>query len=118
MEISSVKVFPVEEERLKAFATIVFDACFVVRDLKVIQGNKGLFVAMPSKKCKDGTFKDMAHPLNSETRNLIERTVLGEYERVMAAGPIDTGHGHDDDMMDSDGLSSESKSAMDNVVSH
>ena len=88
MEITSIKVFPVQEERLKAFATIVFDACFVIRDLKVIQGNKGLFVAMPSKRCKDGTFKDMAHPLNSETRNLIEEKVLGEYNRVLESGEV------------------------------
>ncbi len=83
MEITSIKVFPVDEERLKAFATIVFDSCFVVRDLKIIKGNKGLFVAMPSKRCKDGTFKDMAHPLNSETRNLIEELVIKEYNEEL-----------------------------------
>ena len=87
MEITSIKVFPVEEERLKAFATIVFDSCFVVRDLKIIKGNKGLFVAMPSKRCKDGTFKDMAHPLNSDTRSLIEDQVLKEYFREIEKDP-------------------------------
>jgi len=86
MDITSIKVFPVAEERLKAFATIVFDNCFVVRDLKIIQGNKGLFVAMPSKRCKDGTFKDMAHPLNSETRTLIEECVIREYHRELEKG--------------------------------
>ena len=58
MEITEVRVFPVNEERLKAYVTITLDACFVVRDLKVINGNTGLFVAMPAKRRKDGTFKD------------------------------------------------------------
>ncbi len=79
MEITEVKVFPVNEDKLKAFATITFDNCFVVRDLKIIHGNSGLFVAMPSKKRKDGTFKDTAHPLNVETRNMIETIVMDAY---------------------------------------
>ncbi|HOX44969.1 MAG TPA: septation regulator SpoVG [Myxococcota bacterium] len=83
MEITEVRVFPVNEDKLKAYATITFDACFVVRDLKVIQGNSGLFVAMPSKKRKDGTFKDTAHPLNTETRELIEAKVLAEYRKEL-----------------------------------
>jgi len=58
MEITEVRVFPVNEERLKAYVTITLDACFVVRDLKVINGNTGLFVAMPAKRRKDGTFKE------------------------------------------------------------
>lgn len=80
MEITEVRVFPVNEERLKAYATITFDDCFIIRDLKIINGNNGLFVAMPSKKRKDGTFRDTAHPLNNETRRMIEDVVLGEYE--------------------------------------
>jgi stage V sporulation protein G len=83
MEITEVRVFPVNEDKLKAYATITFDHCFVVRDLKVIQGNNGLFVAMPSKKRKDGTFKDTAHPLNTETRELIESKVLAEYRNEL-----------------------------------
>ena len=83
MEITEVRVFPVNEEKLKAYATITFDHCFVVRDLKVIQGNNGLFVAMPSKKRKDGTFKDTAHPLNTDTREMIEREVLAEYRQEL-----------------------------------
>ncbi|HEX7128014.1 MAG TPA: septation regulator SpoVG [Thermodesulfobacteriota bacterium] len=81
MQVTEVRVFPVNEDKLKAYATITFDGCFVVRDLKVIHGNSGLFVAMPSKKRKDGTFKDTAHPLNNETREMIEEKVLSEYER-------------------------------------
>jgi len=80
MEITEVKVFPVNEDKLKAYVTIIFDGCFVVRDLKIIHGNTGLFVAMPSKKRKDGTFRDIAHPLNSEMRSSIEKRILVEYE--------------------------------------
>lgn len=80
MEITEVKVFPVNEDRLKAYVTIIFDNCFVVRDLKIINGNTGLFVAMPSKKRKDGTFRDIAHPLNSDMRNAMEKTILKHYE--------------------------------------
>ena len=81
MEVTEVRVFPVDEEKLKAYVTITIDNCFVVRDLKVIKGNNGLFVAMPSKKRKDGTFRDTAHPLNNETREMIESKVLSEYEK-------------------------------------
>ncbi len=84
MQVTEVRVFPVNEDKLKAYATITFDACFVVRDLKVIHGNSGLFVAMPSKKRKDGTFKDTAHPLNNETREMIEAKVLSEYEKEIS----------------------------------
>lgn len=81
MKITEVKVFPVNEERLKAYVTITIDDCFVVRDLKIIKGNEGLFVAMPSKKRKDGQFKDIAHPLNQETRAEIETAVFDAYEK-------------------------------------
>ncbi|MBY0384511.1 septation regulator SpoVG [bacterium] len=81
MEITEVKVYPVNEDRLKAYATITIDNCFVVRDLKVILGNEGLFVAMPSKKRKDGQFRDIAHPLNKETREMIENMVFQEYKK-------------------------------------
>ncbi len=87
MEITEVRVFPVSEEKLKAYVTITFDDCFVVRDLKVIHGNNGLFVAMPSKKRKDGTFRDTAHPLNNETRERIESKVLSEYEKEVNRMP-------------------------------
>src|SRR6267143_1449069 len=83
MEITEVRVFPVSEERLKAYVTITLDNCFVVRDLKVISGNSGLFVAMPAKRRRDGSFKDIAHPLNMKTRQWIEGVVLAEYEREM-----------------------------------
>ncbi len=79
MEITEVKVFPVDEEKLKAYVTIVIDQCFVVRDLKIINGTAGLFVAMPSKRRKDGSFKDIAHPLNQSTRTTLEKKILDAY---------------------------------------
>ncbi|MCC6277612.1 MAG: septation regulator SpoVG [Oligoflexia bacterium] len=83
MEITEVKVFAVNEERLKAYVTITIDGCFVIRDLKVINGNNGLFVAMPSKKRKDGQFKDICHPLNNETREKIENKIFEVYEEEL-----------------------------------
>jgi stage V sporulation protein G len=83
MEITEVKVFPIQEEKLKAFVSIVFDQCFMVNDIKIIQGRDGLFISMPSRKKKNGEFKDVAHPLNNETRRMIEEQVLGEYHRVL-----------------------------------
>lgn len=83
MEVTEVKVFPVDEDKLRAYVTITFDNCFVIRDLKVIKGTTGYFVSMPSKKRKDGTYKDIAHPINSETRRMLEERVIQEYERTM-----------------------------------
>ena len=79
MEITQVKIFPVQEEKLKAFVSVVFDHCFMVNDIKVIQGKDGLFLSMPSRRKKNGEFKDVAHPLNNETRRMLEEKVLGEY---------------------------------------
>ena len=80
MKITDVRVFPVEEEKLKGFATVTFDECFVVRDIKIIAGSSGLFVAMPSKKRKDGTYRDTAHPLNSDMREALETSILSAYK--------------------------------------
>jgi stage V sporulation protein G len=84
MEITEVRVFPVNEEKLRAYVTITFDQCFVIRDLKIIQGTTGLFVSMPSKKRKDGTYRDIAHPINNETRRMIEEKIIAEYNKVVA----------------------------------
>jgi len=83
MQITDVRVFPVEEDKLKAYVTITLDHCFVVRDLKVINGTTGLFIAMPAKRRKDGTYKDIAHPLNADTRHRMEQAILLEYQRAM-----------------------------------
>ena len=87
MNITEVKVFPREimegdAQKLKAYASITIDEAFVVRGLKVIDGKNGLFVVMPSRKLSDGTFKDIAHPLNNETRHTIEIRVLEEYGKL------------------------------------
>ena len=87
MEITDVKVIPVDDEKLKAFVSIVFDQCFVVTDIKIINGPKGLFVSMPSKKRKDGTFKDIAHPLNNQMRQYLEDKVLSVYRQQVGSGP-------------------------------
>ncbi len=83
MEITEVRLTLRDEDRLKAFVSITFDNAFVVRGLKVIEGNTGLFVAMPSRRRKDGEFRDIAHPINNETRQMIEEAVLGEYQRQL-----------------------------------
>jgi stage V sporulation protein G len=88
MEITDVRIFPVDEKRVKAYASIVFDDCFIVRDLKVIQGESKFFVAMPSKKMKDGSFRDTVHPLNNVTRQMIEESVLGAYEQEISRPQI------------------------------
>ena len=81
MEITEVKVYPAKETgRLKAYATIVFDISFIVRDLMIIECNKGFFVSMPSRRRKDGTFRDIVHPLNSDMRKSIEELVIDEYK--------------------------------------
>lgn len=81
MEITEIKVFPAKEGKLKAYATMVLDNCFIIRDLKIIESSKGLFVSMPSRRKKDGSFKDVAHPLNADTREMIERRIIEEYEK-------------------------------------
>jgi len=79
MEITEVRVTLRDENKLKAFVSITFDNCFVVRGLKVIEGAKGTFVAMPSRRRGTGEFRDIAHPINNEMREKIEDAVLAEY---------------------------------------
>jgi stage V sporulation protein G len=86
MEITGVKIYPVNEKKVRAYASIVFDQCFIVRDLKVINGDTKLFVAMPSKKMKDGSYRDTAHPLNSAMRDMIESRVLEAFHSHL--GPV------------------------------
>ena len=88
MEVTAVRVFPVHEEKLKAFVSVIFDDCFVVSDIKIINGNNGLFISMPSKKRKNGTFRDIAHPLNSDTRRMLEEKILAKYNEVLSDSEI------------------------------
>ncbi len=87
MNITEVRVSLVDDDdlRLKAFASITIDDAFVVRGIKVIEGQAGTFVAMPSRKRKDGQFQDIAHPVTAEAREILERFVLTEYRRMLAA---------------------------------
>ncbi len=80
MEITDVRNIPRGREASEGLRIDRFDDCFIVRDLKVIQGDSKFFVAMPSKKMKDGSFRDTVHPLNNATRQMIEESVLGAYE--------------------------------------
>ncbi|QQE79403.1 septation regulator SpoVG [Alicyclobacillus sp. SO9] len=83
MQITDVRLRKVNSEgRMKAIASVTFDAEFVVHDIRVIDGNNGMFVAMPSKKTPDGEFRDIAHPISSATRQKIQEAVLTEYERA------------------------------------
>ncbi len=104
MKITEVRVFPVDEEKLKAYASIVLDACFIVNDLKVIEGKRGLFISMPSRRRKRGGYRDVAHPLNNETRRMIEEGVLAEYQRALgeAAAGVRLAP-HDEDVPDEEG---------------
>ncbi len=83
MDITQIRIYPVQEEKLKAFVSIILDECFVVSDIKIIQGASGLFVSMPSKKRKNGTFRDIAHPLNNETRRRFEQQIITKYREVV-----------------------------------
>lgn len=86
MEITEVSINLRDEERLKAFANITLDDVFVIRGLKVINGNKGLFVCMPSRKMNDGTYRDIAHPITNEFRVKMEKVILDEYYKALKDG--------------------------------
>ena len=86
MKITSVDVkrFEKEGSRMKGRATVRLDDCFVVRDIRIIDGDNGLFIAMPSKKATDGEYRDIAHPINSDTRDMIQKLILKAYEESTA----------------------------------
>jgi len=83
LKITEVRIFPVNQPKhpkLKAFVTIVLEECFVIRDLKIIQGASELFLSMPAKKTKDGTYKDIVHPLNQETRDNFQDVIFKAFQ--------------------------------------
>ena len=81
MQITDVRVRKIEKEgKMKAIVSITLDNEFVIHDIKVIEGEKGLFIAMPSRKAADGEYRDIAHPINSETREKIQAMILNKYE--------------------------------------
>lgn len=85
MQITDVRVRKIGTEgKMKAVVSITFDGEFVVHDIKLIEGQGGLFIAMPSRKTQDGEFKDIAHPINSQMREVLQQAVLTEYEKLLA----------------------------------
>ncbi len=83
MKITEVRISLRDDDKLKAFVSITLDNCFVIRGLKIIQGNRGMFVAMPCRKRPDGSFQDLAHPINNETRRWIEDEILSKYRQEL-----------------------------------
>jgi len=87
VNITKVVVRPVDMNKVCAVASITIDDQFVVHDLRVVDGDKGLFVAMPSRKLPNGEYRDVAHPINTETREVLQKAVLAEFKQMMAAVP-------------------------------
>ncbi|MBD9192580.1 septation regulator SpoVG [Roseburia inulinivorans] len=86
MQITDVRIRKVEKEgKMKAVVSITIDEEFVVHDIKIIEGEKGLFIAMPSRKAADGEYRDIAHPINSNTRDRIQKLILEKYQETMDA---------------------------------
>jgi stage V sporulation protein G len=84
MQITDVRVRKITKEgKMRAIVSITIDDVFVIHDIKVIEGEKGMFIAMPSKQSADGEYRDIAHPINSETREQIQRTILQSYEKAL-----------------------------------
>ena len=85
MKITDIRLrlIPNEDSKLKAVASITIDDCFVVHDIKVLEGNQGYFVSMPSRKTPDGDYRDVAHPINTPTREEINKLVLAKYEEEL-----------------------------------
>ena len=84
MQITSVNVkkYDKEESKMKGIASVLIDECFVIRDIRIIEGNEGLFIAFPSRKNNEGLYVDVAHPINSETRKLFEDAIFEEYNKA------------------------------------
>ena len=104
MDISEIRITLRDDNKLKGFASITLENAFVIRGLKIIEGASGLFIAMPSRKRKDGTFQDIAHPINMATRQWMENQVIAAYRREMqrvengeVPPPSARGHYDDDD---------------------
>ena len=83
MEITEVRIFPVDEQNLRAYVRIVIDDCFMIRDLKIIRGPKGHFVSMPCKRGKGGRYYEIISAITAEARNILEEKVFAEYERMI-----------------------------------
>ena len=85
MQITDVRVRKISSEnsnKMKAIASITIDGVFVVHDIKILEGEKGMFIAMPSRKTSDGEFRDIAHPINTETREMLQEMILNKYNET------------------------------------
>ena len=91
MKITEIRISLRDDNKLKAFASITLDNCFVIRGLKIIEGAKGVFVAMPSRKRPDGTYQDIAHPINNETRDWMEGLIIEAYREELANAETEAG---------------------------
>ena len=87
METTEIRIHLRDEDRLKAFVTVTFDNCFVVRNMKIVQGTSGLILCMPSRKLPDGTYKDIAHPITSEFRKILEDKIMAAYQEEIKKQP-------------------------------
>ena len=83
MQVTEVTIHPTNEDHVRAHVSIVFDNCFMVGEIRVMQGLTGLFVLFPAKRQKDGSDRQLAYPANAETRNLFQRVILAEYEKLV-----------------------------------
>ena len=91
MQITDVRIRKIAKEgKMKAIVSITLDGEFVVHDIKVVEGEKGLFIAMPSRRAGDGEYRDIAHPINSETREMIQNIILEKYETVLEEDETDS----------------------------
>lgn len=83
MRITEIKILPVDgNDKLKAYVTVKIDDCFIIRDLKIIEGTNGAFVAMPAKKMKDGSYRDLIHPTDKVTREMFDKEIMKEYQKM------------------------------------
>ena len=97
MEITDIRVRKVDSQgKLKAYVTVTFDGCFVVHNVKVIEGNDRVFIAMPSRKTRNGDYKDVAHPITSEFRNTLQETIVSAYETAESEQPLAPADADDD----------------------
>jgi stage V sporulation protein G len=87
-QITEITIHPTNEDLVKAYVSIVFDNCFMVEEIRVMQGPTGLFLSFPTKKLRDGTQRDIAFPANAETRRIIEQAILAQYEKVVGGGDV------------------------------
>lgn len=100
MKITEIRITLRDDNKLKGFASITLDDAFVIRGLKIIEGASGPFIAMPSRKRRDGTFQDIAHPINMETREWMEGQIITAYKQelqMVESGQVDRGDGRSPD---------------------